>query len=139
MLSWIFIVLAHWNNSPRIDMSPHSDTLSWFRANQSLIFLLNAACLVEKQQIPILLSLVWPDRGSNLRSTALKVSSLTITPSMRFIKECRKEILIKLSIVLKISKFSWNTVYVVHLSAVFLEEITYVFRSIKAINLETNV
>jgi hypothetical protein len=139
MLSWIFIVLAHWNNSPRIDMSPHSDTLSWFRANQSLIFLLNAACLVEKQQIPILLSLVWPDRGSNLRSTALKVSSLTITPSMRFIKECRKEILIKLAIVLKISKFSWNTVYVVHLSAVFLEEITYVFRSIKAINLETNV
>jgi hypothetical protein len=33
MLSWIFIVLAHWNNSLQIDMSPHSDTLSWFRAN----------------------------------------------------------------------------------------------------------
>ena len=33
-LSWIFIVLAYWNNSPRVDMSPHSDTLSWFRANQ---------------------------------------------------------------------------------------------------------
>ena len=48
------IVLAHWNNSPQIDMSPHSDTLSWFRANQSLLFLLNAACLAEKQQIPIL-------------------------------------------------------------------------------------
>jgi hypothetical protein len=29
-LSWIFTVLAHWNNSPRIDMSLHSDTLSWF-------------------------------------------------------------------------------------------------------------
>jgi hypothetical protein len=39
-LSWMFIV--HWNNSPRIDMSPHSDTLidgsphsdilSWLRA-----------------------------------------------------------------------------------------------------------
>ena len=28
--------------------------ISWFRANQSLIFLLNAACLIEKQQIPIL-------------------------------------------------------------------------------------
>jgi hypothetical protein len=27
MLSWIFIVLAHWNNSPWIDMSPLSDTL----------------------------------------------------------------------------------------------------------------
>ena len=31
----------------------HSDTLFWFRANQSLLFLLNAACLAEKQQIPI--------------------------------------------------------------------------------------
>jgi hypothetical protein len=32
-------------------MSLHSDTLFWFRANQSLLFLLNAACLVEKQHI----------------------------------------------------------------------------------------
>ena len=53
-LNWIFIVLAPWSNSPRMDMSPASDTLSWFRANQSLLFLLNATCLVEKQQIPIL-------------------------------------------------------------------------------------
>ena len=36
-------MLAHWNNSPRVDMSHHSDTLSWLRANQSLLFLLNAA------------------------------------------------------------------------------------------------
>ena len=50
MHSLIFIVLAHWN------MSLHSDTLFWFRANQSLLFLLNIACLVEKQQIPILKS-----------------------------------------------------------------------------------
>jgi hypothetical protein len=28
-------VLTHWNNGPRIDISPHLDTLSWFRANQS--------------------------------------------------------------------------------------------------------
>jgi hypothetical protein len=53
-LSWIFIVLAHWNNSLRVDMSLHLDTLFWFRANQSLLFLLNATCLTEKQQIPIL-------------------------------------------------------------------------------------
>jgi hypothetical protein len=26
-LSWIFILLAHWNNSPLIDISPHSDTI----------------------------------------------------------------------------------------------------------------
>ena len=25
-LYWIFIVLAHWNNSPRVDMSFHSDS-----------------------------------------------------------------------------------------------------------------
>jgi hypothetical protein len=35
-------------------MSLHSDTLFWFRANQSFLFLLNAAYLAEKQQIPIL-------------------------------------------------------------------------------------
>ena len=34
--------------------SLHSDTLFWLRANKSLIFLLNAACLAEKQHISIL-------------------------------------------------------------------------------------
>jgi hypothetical protein len=38
---------ANWNNCPRIDMSHHSHTLSWFRANQSLLILLNAVCLAE--------------------------------------------------------------------------------------------
>jgi hypothetical protein len=52
-LSWSFIVVGHWNNSPRVDMSLHSDTLSWIRANQSLLFFLNAACLAEKQHISI--------------------------------------------------------------------------------------
>ena len=53
-ISWIYIVLAHWNSSRRVGMSPHSDTLSWFWAYQSLLFLFIAACLAEKQQIPIL-------------------------------------------------------------------------------------
>ena len=48
------------------------------------LFLLNAACLAEKQQIPILQSLVLPDRGSNMRSTALEASTLTITPLIQF-------------------------------------------------------
>ena len=41
-------MLVHWNNSPRIDISSHSDTWSWFRANQSLLFHLNAACFRGK-------------------------------------------------------------------------------------------
>ena len=45
---------TRWNNSLQVDMSIHSDTLFWFLANQPLLFLLNAACLAEKQQIPIL-------------------------------------------------------------------------------------
>ena len=77
------MVLAHWKNSPRVDISLHSDTLFWFRANQSLPFLVNDAYLAEKQQMPILESLVWPDRGSNPRPTTLEASTLTITPLMR--------------------------------------------------------
>ena len=51
-LSLIYIVLAHCNNSPQLDKSLHAGTLSRFRANQSLLLLLSAACLPEKQQIP---------------------------------------------------------------------------------------
>ena len=34
MLSWIFIVLAYWNNSMQVDMSFYWHTLSWFRGKQ---------------------------------------------------------------------------------------------------------
>jgi hypothetical protein len=51
-------------------MSLHSDTLPWFRANQYLLFLLNAVCLAEKQQIPILKSgLTWPGLESMIYHT----------------------------------------------------------------------
>jgi hypothetical protein len=52
-LSLIYIVPVHWNkiNSPWIDMSPHSNTIFWFRANHCLLFLFNAKYIPEKQQI----------------------------------------------------------------------------------------
>ena len=55
-LSWILIVLAHWNNSQRVYtfvVSHHPDTLSWFWANPSLLFLLNAVFLKEEHPLSI--------------------------------------------------------------------------------------
>jgi len=53
---WVgYLLLAHWNNSLWVNMSLQSDTLFWFRANQSLLLLPSAACFIaERQQIPIL-------------------------------------------------------------------------------------
>ena len=68
---------------PRIDMSLQFNTLYWFWSNQSLLFLLNDACLAEKHEMPILYFLVWPYRLSNPQSTALEEITLTITPPMR--------------------------------------------------------
>jgi hypothetical protein len=67
-----------------VDMSLHSDTLFLFRVNQYLLFLLNAAFLAEKQQIPILYSFVWQDGSSYPQTIALEVSTLTITLPMLF-------------------------------------------------------
>ena len=41
----IIIVISHSNTSPRVDMSLHSHTVSWFRANQSLLFSIDTGCL----------------------------------------------------------------------------------------------
>ena len=83
-LSCIFIVLTHWNNSPQLGMSLHSDTLFWFRAIQYLLFLFNAVCLAEKQQISIFCSLwidpTWTRTHDLPHSSPVKVSRLTITP-----------------------------------------------------------
>ena len=71
-LSWISIVLAHWSNRPRKDMSLHSDTLSWFRANQSLLSR-------EATNINfIVFGLTRPGIEPRIYRT------LTITPPMRF-------------------------------------------------------
>ena len=68
VVSSTFIVLAHWNNSPRVDMLLHSDTLFWFRANQSMLLHLNVVFL---QQIPILIvGLFWYERAYNRHISA---------------------------------------------------------------------
>ena len=67
---------AHESNSPREDVPLYPDTLFWLWDHQSMLLLLNAACLAEKQHIPILMSLVWSGRGSNPRPSALEASTL---------------------------------------------------------------
>jgi hypothetical protein len=67
-----------YNNSEWVDISLYSDTLSWFWANQLLLLLINAACLMNKQQIPIFYkSLVWPDQDSNPWSFSLFSPKMT--------------------------------------------------------------
>jgi len=46
-IQWdFFFSSAHWNNSLLVEMSLHSNTLSWFQSNQYLVLLLNTVCLV---------------------------------------------------------------------------------------------
>ena len=72
------------NNSSWVDMLLPSDTLSCFRANQSLLFLLNAAYFAENQQIPIYTLQI----DSNPQSTTFEARMLTITPMMQFYNIC---------------------------------------------------
>ena len=46
-------MIAHWKNSSRVDMSLHSDALSWFRARQSFLLQFDDACLAEKLHLRI--------------------------------------------------------------------------------------
>jgi hypothetical protein len=72
-----FIVLVHWNNSPLVDMSFHSGTVSWFRANKSLLLLLNDSCLAEKQPIN---SLRFVQIGARTHDLPHETNMITITP-----------------------------------------------------------
>ena len=100
---WIFVVLAHWNNSRWVGMSLHWETLSWFRNKQSLFLPLKAACLAEKQQISILLNLVWHYRGSNARSITLLASIQSITPPMAWGERWLLVLLILVELLIDIS------------------------------------
>jgi hypothetical protein len=88
LLSWIFIVLAHWNSSLRVDISLHSDTLSWSRADQTLNFFLNVCA--DRREATNTSFIVFDVtrlrlKRSNPSSTALYWSTLTITPLMQYI------------------------------------------------------
>ena len=69
MLSQIVNMLhvAHESNSSQEDLSIKPYTLFWLWVDQYLLLILNAECLAEKQQIPILMCLVWLGQGSNPR------------------------------------------------------------------------
>ena len=90
---WIFNMLANENNSLHEDMPLYPDTLFWLWADPSLLLPLNAVCLVEKQLIPILMSLVWPCQWSIPQPSAIEVETLTITPPRRSV--CQIHILSK--------------------------------------------
>jgi hypothetical protein len=61
-------------------MSPHADTLFWYRANQSLLFLLSAACLAENQLIPIIweITLVNSEADKSVASVRCQTDSTAI-------------------------------------------------------------
>ena len=71
-LSWNLIVLVHLNNCRK-----HSETLSWFQANQFLFLLLNAVCLAENCLSPCMSTYYSVDETwFILKSITFRVSSL---------------------------------------------------------------
>ena len=78
MMTTMILSTALDQQSVNINVVPlwHMILLFLLRANQSSLFLLNAACLAEKQQISIDMTL----------STALAASTPTITPPMRSVQ-----------------------------------------------------
>jgi hypothetical protein len=63
--------------------------LSWLRANQSALS--SKCCVLNLVATNArFLSLVWPDQGSNPRSTTLEMNMLTITPLIRL---CSNEVI----------------------------------------------
>ena len=118
-------MLAHWNNSLWVDMSLHSDTLIWFRANQSLLFLLTAACLEEKQATNtnfIVLGLTWPgleptiyrtrgDHANHYATDAVAVISSIVTPINGSKNDTLWLLSLKFMVTKRISKWSLIFMY----------------------------
>ena len=71
-------MLVHWNNSPWVDMLLHSVTVFWFRAIQSLLFLLNTNLLVFGLTQPELDPTIYRTRGEHANHNATDVVSKLI-------------------------------------------------------------
>ena len=80
LFKWSFMPVAHWNNSPRVNIPLHLGTFFWFWANQSLFLLFSSACLAGEAINTNFMIYVWRDRGSNARLIALEASTRTFTP-----------------------------------------------------------
>ena len=99
LIEWCFVLDRHAESRKQQSASRHATLprhIILTLGNQSLLLLLNAACLAEKQQIPILMSLVLPGRGSNPRPPALEASTLTIKPPKRYMRKIRKNGILKM-------------------------------------------
>ena len=74
---WFFIMLTHWNNNPRVEMS-----LRIIMISSQRVF---AVCLADKRSSKYQFNSLWfePDRCSSPRSITLETSTLIITPPMQ--------------------------------------------------------
>ena len=82
-----FSVPAHWNNNPRV-LTCRTTQIHYYdsESNSLCSYPLIVLCWAEKQQIPILYSVVWHDRGSNLTNYRTRGRAhLTITPQTRLL------------------------------------------------------
>jgi uncharacterized membrane-anchored protein YjiN (DUF445 family) len=75
------IELLEMSNFPQIDMLSHSDTLSWFPVNQSLLFLLEATCYkTDRHDITEILLKVALNtiNQTNLNGNSWKIAELVL-------------------------------------------------------------
>ena len=71
-------------------MSLHSDTLFWFRANQSLLLLLNAAYLAENKQLNYVHALYFRKFVEHLKIIYLHVHVYYMYPVYKFNVKCNQ-------------------------------------------------
>ena len=82
----LYYYSAHWNNSPWVDMSLHSDTLFWFRANQSL--LLNATCFdLTRPELEPTIYRTWGEHANHYITDT--VSSVGQCGGKEFDEQCK--------------------------------------------------